>query len=112
MGSDHKQLRHEFQKVLTGVIKHWKEIQAMQSEVSSLTAMVQEICNAILPNTPPIPPCVPFAALQISDDLSSLQSTAIPALFSPPHTKVAATNRHHHPSIKRPGIHKLSGVQA
>jgi hypothetical protein len=31
MQSDHTQLRNKFQKVLMGVLKHLKEIQAMQS---------------------------------------------------------------------------------
>jgi hypothetical protein len=60
----------------------------MQSEVSGLTAMVQEIRNAILPNAPPILPRFPFAALQIADELFSLQSTVMPSPLSTPRKKV------------------------
>jgi hypothetical protein len=49
MQSDHTQLKNEFQKVLTGVLKHSKEIQAIQSEVRGLTTMMQEIRNIIFP---------------------------------------------------------------
>jgi hypothetical protein len=64
-----------------GVLNHSKERKSMQSEVSGLTAMVEEIRNDILPNAPQILPCVPFAALHIEYDLSSLHSTALPAPF-------------------------------
>jgi hypothetical protein len=97
------------------VIKHSKEIQSMQSEVSGITATVQEICNAILPNAPPILPRVPFFALQTVDDLSSLQSTTIPCqhhFHLLARNSTAVMNHHHHTSIERPGIHKLSRVQA
>jgi hypothetical protein len=41
MQSDHTQLWNDFQKVLTGVLNHSKEIQAMQSEVRGLTTTMQ-----------------------------------------------------------------------
>jgi hypothetical protein len=50
MQSDHTQLRNEFQKFLTGVLKHSKKIQAMQSEVCGLTTMMHETRNVVLPN--------------------------------------------------------------
>jgi Mg2+ and Co2+ transporter CorA len=77
MQSDHKKLRNEFQKVINDVLKHSKEIQAMQGEVRRLTSTMQEIYNAILPNAPLLPPCSPFAALRINDDLASLQSVTM-----------------------------------
>jgi hypothetical protein len=113
MESDHKQLRHDFAKVITGVLKHSEEIKSMQSEVSGFTAMVQEIRNAILPNAPPILPHFPVAVLQIADDLSSLQSTARPAPLSPPCKKVNRGDESPSSSLHRTtGIHKLSPVQA
>jgi chromosome segregation ATPase len=54
MQSDHTRLQNEFQNVRMGVIKHYKEIQAMQSEVLGLTTMMQEIRNAILSNASPL----------------------------------------------------------
>jgi hypothetical protein len=41
MQLEHTQLQNEFQKVLTGVLNHSKEIQAMQSEVRGLTTTMQ-----------------------------------------------------------------------
>jgi hypothetical protein len=56
MQSYHTQLQDYFQKVITGVLKHSKEMQSTQSEVRSLTTMMQEIRNTILSNVPPLPP--------------------------------------------------------
>jgi hypothetical protein len=52
MQSDHKQLCNEFQRVLSSVIQHSKEIRAMQSDARELMTMMQESRNDILPNTP------------------------------------------------------------
>jgi hypothetical protein len=86
MQSDQTQLQNEFQKVLTGVLKHSKESQAMQSEVHGLTTMMQDICNAIFPNAPHLPPRPPFA---IEDNISSHQYAPMlgVAPYSPPRKK-------------------------
>jgi hypothetical protein len=88
--SDRTQLRNDFQKVLTGVLKHSKEFQAMQSEVRGLAKMMQEILNAILPNALPFTPCSHFAALRIDEELDSHQSSPMicAAPSSPPHKKI------------------------
>jgi hypothetical protein len=88
--SDHTQLRNEFQKVLTGVLKHSKEIQSMQSEVRRLVTMMQEIRNVILTNAPPLPSPSPLAALRINDDISSHHVAPMigAALSSPPRKKL------------------------
>jgi hypothetical protein len=59
-------------------IQHWKEIQEMQSDVRSLSATIQELKNAVLPNAPPIPQRSTATALCLTDDISSL--TSVPHL--------------------------------
>jgi hypothetical protein len=88
--SDHTQLQNEFQKFLIRVLKHSKEIQVIQSEVCGLTSLMQEICNATLPNVSPLPPLPPFAALRIYDELASHQSAPMmcAAPTSPPCKKL------------------------
>jgi hypothetical protein len=49
MQSDHQSLIYDFQKVVSGVLQHIQEIQAMQSDVHSLSSMILEIRNAVLP---------------------------------------------------------------
>jgi hypothetical protein len=41
MQSDHKQSRNNFKKVISGLIKHSKEIQEMHSDVRGLTEMIK-----------------------------------------------------------------------
>jgi hypothetical protein len=52
--------------------------------------MMQEICNAIFTNAPPLPPRSPFTALRIDDELASHQSAPMiyAAPYSPPHKKL------------------------
>jgi hypothetical protein len=50
MQSDHQGLRADFQKVVYGVLQHSKEILALQSDIHSISSIIQEICNAVLPN--------------------------------------------------------------
>jgi hypothetical protein len=51
----HQIMRDDFQKVMSGFLKHSKEIQAKQSDVGILSAMILEIRNSVLPNSPPHP---------------------------------------------------------
>jgi hypothetical protein len=90
MQSDHTQLRNEFQKILTGVLKHSKEMQAIQSEVRGLTAVMQKFRNAIFPNELPLYPRSSFATLRIDDELATHQSSPMicAAPSSPPRKKL------------------------
>jgi chromosome segregation ATPase len=54
--SKFKGLQAEFQKVITSVLQHSKQIQAIQSDMRGLSAMVLELRNGLLPNDPPLPP--------------------------------------------------------
>jgi hypothetical protein len=94
MQSDYKQLRNEFQKDLSGVIQHSKEIRAIHSDISELTTMMQEIRNIILPSAPPLLLRSPFASLRINNDLSSITPVPLPlaAPSSPPRKKINLCN--------------------
>jgi imidazoleglycerol phosphate synthase glutamine amidotransferase subunit HisH len=54
MQSDHQSIRADCQKVISGVLEHSKEIQAMQSDMHSISLTTHNIRNAVLPNAPPL----------------------------------------------------------
>jgi hypothetical protein len=88
MQSGHQIPRADFQKVISGVLKHSNEIQAIQSDIPSLSTTIKEICNDVLPNSTHIPSRSTFPSIHIYDDLSSLTSVPIRMNYpSSPHRK-------------------------
>jgi hypothetical protein len=61
--SEFKGLQAEFQKVIMSALQHSKKIQAMQSDMRGLSAMVLELRNGLIPNAPPLPPCSTFSSM-------------------------------------------------
>jgi hypothetical protein len=50
--SDHHSLRADFQKLISGVLQHSKEIHAMQSDIPSPSSMTEYTHNTVFSNAP------------------------------------------------------------
>jgi hypothetical protein len=80
--ADHQSLQAEFQKVITSALQHSNQIQAIQSDMRSLSSMVLKIRSALLLNAPLILPRSTFSSMRITDVISS--TTSVPVQSNAP----------------------------